>query len=344
MTAVLILFVVVGVGWPMAWWQFRRGPALRTVTVAEPSAPVDVVVPARDEEHRLPVLLAALTRQSYFAQRVIVVDDGSTDSTAALSAAAGASVVSAGPVPGGSTGRAWASWQGAHASTADLLVFLDADTEPGAGLLRQVTAEHARLGGLLVLEPLRRWTRPRDATRALLDLVVPGGVAVVCARRDYLTVAGEDVAAGRVLDGEALAARFVAMGRAVHRRSGVGVLEVRSTGAGGARRLGAAARTMPAPIVGVVALWLASMFAGVGIATVAARDGAWLVAGVLYAVGAIQLGLISGPRGPLRWPIAALYPVPLLGFIGALGWATVARGRGSMLWKGRRVALGSAAH
>ena len=330
MTAVLILFVVVGIGWLVAWWRFRRGPALRTVTVAEPSALVDVVVPARDEELRLPVLLAALTRQSYFAQRVIVVDDGSTDSTAAVGAAAGTSVVLAGAVPNRSTGRAWASWQGAHASTADLLVFLDADTEPGPGLLRQVTAEHARLGGLLVIEPLRRWTRPRDVTRALLDLVVPGGVAVVCARRDYLAVAGRDAAGGQVLDGEALAARFVAMGMAVHRRSGVGALEVRSTGAGGARRLGAAGRTMPAPIAGVVGLWLTAMIAGVGMATVAALDGAWLGAGLLYAVGAIQLGLISGPRGPLRWPIAALYPVPLVGFIGALARATVARGRGSV--------------
>lgn len=327
MTAVLtpILLVVVGVGWLGAWWRFRRGPALRTVTVAEPSATVDVVVPARDEEHRLPVLLEALTRQSYLAQRVIVVDDDSTDSTAAIGAAAGASVVSAGPVPDGSTGRAWASWRGAQASNADLLVFVDADTEPGPGLLRQVTAEHTRLGGLLVIEPLRRWTRPWDATLALLDLVVPGGVGVVCARRDYLAVAGHDAAGGLVSDGEALVARFVASGRAVYRRSGVGVLEVRSTGTGGARRLGAARRTMPGLTAAVVALWVASMIAGSGLATVAAADGAWLDAGVLYAVGAIQIGLISGPRGPLRWPIAVLYPVPLLGFIVALVWATVAR-------------------
>lgn len=326
MSAVLILIplVVVGVGWLVAWWRFRRSPALRTVTVAEPSAIVDVIVPARDEEHRLPVLLEALTRQSYLAQRVIVVDDDSTDSTAAVGAAAGASVVSAGPVPDGSTGRAWASWQGARASTADLLVFVDADTEPGPGLLRQVTAEHARLGGLLVVEPLRRWTRPQDATLALLDLVVPGGVGVVCARRDYLAVAGHDAAGGLAPDGEALAARFVASGMAVHRRSGVDVLEVRSTGTGGARRLGAARRTMPPPTAAVVVLWVASMMAGCGLATVAAADGAWLVAGLLYAIGAIQLGLISGPRGPLRWPIAVLYPVPLLGFIAALVWATVA--------------------
>jgi Glycosyltransferases involved in cell wall biogenesis len=343
MTAVLILLVVVGVGWLVAWWRLRGGRALRTVTVAEPSATVDVVVPARDEERRLPVLLEALTRQSYLAQRVIVVDDDSTDSTAALAAAAGASVVSAGPVPDGSTGRSWASWQGAQASTADLLVFLDADTEPGPGLLRQVTAEQARLGGLLVIEPLRRWTRPQDATLALLDLVVPGGVGVVCARRDYLAVAGHDMAGGLVSDAEALAARFVARGMGVHRRSGVGVLEVRSTGTGGARRLCAARRTMPRLTAAVVGLWVASMIVGCGLATVAATDGAWLVAALLYAIGAIQLGLISGPRGPLRWPIAVLYPVPLLGFMVALVWATAVCWRGSMPWKGRRAAFGSGA-
>ncbi len=48
------------------------------------AAPVSVVVAARDEEARLPNLLAALAEQTYPAFEVVVVDDASDDTTAAL--------------------------------------------------------------------------------------------------------------------------------------------------------------------------------------------------------------------------------------------------------------------
>src|SRR5262249_50921378 len=57
--------------------------------------------------------------------RVVVVDDGSTDGTAAAASATGASVVSA--RPGGDKGRAPAL--GVAATTAPVLVFFDADIQ-----------------------------------------------------------------------------------------------------------------------------------------------------------------------------------------------------------------------
>src|SRR3954469_8759801 len=87
-----IALAVVGAGWVVGWLLFARAPALRTVAIAEPRAAVDVVIAARDEQARLPRLLAALSRQSYLAQRVIVVDEGSADGTAALAPPAHATV------------------------------------------------------------------------------------------------------------------------------------------------------------------------------------------------------------------------------------------------------------
>ena len=79
---------------------------------------VDVILPALDEERALPALLAALPA----GYRAIVVDNGSTDRTAAVAAAGGALVVSEPRRGFGSACRA-----GLVAARSDVGCFMDAD-------------------------------------------------------------------------------------------------------------------------------------------------------------------------------------------------------------------------
>lgn len=81
----------------------------------------DVVVPARNEEPTVGAVVRS-ARAARGVGRVFVVDDGSTDRTAAVAREAGATVLSAG---GGNKGRALAL--GVEASRSDVLVFFDAD-------------------------------------------------------------------------------------------------------------------------------------------------------------------------------------------------------------------------
>src|SRR5947209_5433889 len=104
---------------------------------------VSVLVPARNEERALERCLESLCVQAYDAYEVIVLDDGSTDRTAALaSAIADASphlrVISGASLPPGWLGKAWACEQLACAARGEILVFTDADTEHAPEMLSSV--------------------------------------------------------------------------------------------------------------------------------------------------------------------------------------------------------------
>jgi glycosyltransferase involved in cell wall biosynthesis len=93
------------------------------VTLPDPAlARVAVVIPCLNEE----VPIAAVVREvlDQGIQDVIVVDNGSTDGTAAVAAAAGARVVSQ-PIRG--YGRACASGVAAVRASTDIVCFLDGD-------------------------------------------------------------------------------------------------------------------------------------------------------------------------------------------------------------------------
>ncbi|HET7371230.1 MAG TPA: glycosyltransferase [Gammaproteobacteria bacterium] len=102
-----------------------------------------VLIPARDEADVLPHTLVALSRQG--DPHVIVIDDQSSDATAAVAAAGGAQVLSGAALPNGWTGKLWALEQGRREAKTRWLLLLDADIElqPGAlaALLEKAAAD-----------------------------------------------------------------------------------------------------------------------------------------------------------------------------------------------------------
>ena len=122
---------------------------------------VSVLVPARDEAHRIGPLLSSLPRDV----QVLVLDDGSTDGTGDLVRAAGFPVLEGQPLPEGWLGKPWACQQLADAAAGDVLVFVDADVAlaPGA-----VAATVAALDGLDLVSPY-----PRQLATGRARLVQP---------------------------------------------------------------------------------------------------------------------------------------------------------------------------
>jgi GT2 family glycosyltransferase len=121
------------------------------------SAPeISVVIPVRNGARSLPALLASLGRQTLAPERfeVVVVDNASTDATAAVARAAGATVVVE-PVPNRSRARN----RGIEAARADRLAFTDADCVADERWLEAMLA--CRDEAPLVAGPVEVTTSPR---------------------------------------------------------------------------------------------------------------------------------------------------------------------------------------
>ncbi len=96
---------------------------------------VSVVIPAKDDARQLERCLAALAGQTRRADEVVVVDNGSSDPTARVAAAAGARVIRC-----REPGIPAATAAGFDAAAGDVLLRLDADCIPGRRWIARVLA------------------------------------------------------------------------------------------------------------------------------------------------------------------------------------------------------------
>ena len=118
--------------------NMTAGPFLRRFgTRAEHSSPtsLSILIPARNEERNIGILLEHLRAQEYRDFSVVVLDDGSGDATAEIVRGharedARIRLIAGEALPPGWTGKNWACHQLSRAADGDILLFVDADVRP----------------------------------------------------------------------------------------------------------------------------------------------------------------------------------------------------------------------
>ncbi len=151
LTLVVWAYLLVGRGW---FW--RCGERDEALAPGAPTAWPDVaaVIPARDEADLIAQSVGSLLRQDYPGRlTLVVVDDQSSDGTAAAAIASASAigaadrlgVIAGSGVPPGWTGKLWAMRQGLAAVEADgaapeFVLFSDADIAYGPHVLSRLVA------------------------------------------------------------------------------------------------------------------------------------------------------------------------------------------------------------
>ena len=140
-----------------AFWQDGERLQAPADGLADPPD-VTIVVPARDEAAAIGPVLASLLAQDYPGRlRVLLVDDDSTDGTAAAARAVSdpamrLTVLRGAARPAGWAGKLWAVHQGVAASDGAWLLLTDADIVHDPAHLSALVAQAGRLGADMVSE------------------------------------------------------------------------------------------------------------------------------------------------------------------------------------------------
>ena len=317
---------------------------------------VRVVVPARDEEATLTGCLESVAAQTGVPHlHTVVVDDGSTDGTAAIARAHGVEVRTATPPAAGWLGKPAACAQGAAgAGDVDVLVFLDADVRLAphavAAAVALLDAHDLDLVSpwprQLAVTPAERLVQPLQqglwATTLPLrlaersprpSLAAANGQFLVVRREAYERAGGHGAVRGEVLED-------IALLRALKRSGGRGVVVEGSTLAATRMYEGWA----PLRAGYEKSLWSALGGSPVGsLLAGAALTAVYVVpplsgtrAGLVgYAAGVLGRAVTAARTGGRVWPDSLTHPLGVALLDVLLVGSVLGRRRGTLEWRGR---------
>ena len=217
----------------------RRTPSLID-TRPESGRLVSVVIPARNESSTIATVVGSILATTYHPIELLVVDDRSTDDTAAIVASFSdprLRLVRGAKLPDGWYGKPWACFQGYRAAKGELLLFTDADTWHAPELLgRAVGALLEEEAGLVTVAPLQRcvtfWERvvmpqiwfllalryhPDAVNRARRERdVIANGQFILTTREAYEVAGTHTAVRHEVAEDLALAQTFLRHGHKLH--------------------------------------------------------------------------------------------------------------------------------
>jgi hypothetical protein len=330
--------------------------------------PVSVVVPARDEAHRIGDCIASLVAQDVDCE-ILVLDDGSTDGTAEVARAAAAGdprvrVLEGRPLPPGWLGKPHACQQLAEAAGGDVLVFVDADVRLAPGGLARTVALLDAAGldlaspyprqladglGLRLLQPLLQWSwltflPLRLAERGPVSMTAANGQLLAVRVPAYRAAGGHGAVRTEVIEDLALARAVKAAGGSAAVVDGTDVATCRmyadwaEARDGYRKSLWAAFGSRPgAAAAGALLAWLYLAPPAAAVSGLVRRRTDLVLSGAAGYGAAVAGRVVAARATGGRAGDALAHPASIVALLWLLAHSWWGRINGTLSWKGRAV-------
>ncbi|WKA60265.1 glycosyltransferase family A protein [Planococcus shenhongbingii] len=329
---------------------------------------LSVIIPARNESNRITPLLESLNGQNHRSFEILVVDDDSSDNTAEVAEALGATVLQKKEERLGA-GKSAACWYGANQAKGEWLLFLDADTHfTDADGIRNLLLSYKEKGakGILALQPFHTVHRLYENLSAVFNVIVVVGMngftvwgdrfktagsfgpCILCNKEDYFLTGGHQKIEGALMDDLALGEAFLEKNLPVHCLGGKGIISSRmypeglkSLIEGWCKSFAIGSKSTHPLVMGMTIIWIAGSFTSAIalISAIASADAAAiLISGLLYLIYAVQTGLFARRCGNFPRSIFLFYPVLFLFFTGIYLYSLFrVNVLHTVTWKGRKI-------
>ncbi len=343
------------------FFRFPRLPEKRLKLEQVP--PISVIIPARNEEKNLPLLLSDLRAQTLVPFEIICVDDASTDATAQIALDFGVKLISLTEKPAGWTGKTWACQNGADRAESDLLLFLDADVRLQKDGLARIFQAYAESRCTVSVQPYHRTQKLYEQFSLPFNLLQHAGngtalpkprnlglfgPVILIPKADYIAIGGHKSARTSVVEDMTLGENLKKSGRAYRLFVGDNDVAFRMYGGGlgdllrgWVKNIATGASKTPAYSIFLIIFWIASMLTPpIQIVRYAAAGDLLFTAlfSLLYLFWVIALTVLSRRVGRFLFPAVLLYPVLLAVMLGIFSVSGFNKIFGlNVRWKGRAV-------
>lgn len=174
-----IILAVLGLVFLVTLFNALTAPMLQKAPAVKTAYRVSVLIPARDEEKNIGACLEGLRQQDYADLEILVLDDNSTDATAAIVQHAARQdprikLLDGAPLPGGWLGKNWACHQLSEQATGEIFIFTDADNRHAPAAVRHTVGwmQKLRLGMLSAFCHQITKTLPEKLAVPVVDMLV----------------------------------------------------------------------------------------------------------------------------------------------------------------------------
>lgn len=325
---------------------------------------LSIIIPARNEEGRISPLLQSLQEQRFRQFEILVVDDDSSDNTAAIAESYGAKVLK-----NAGTGKSSACWHAAEQAKGSWLLFLDADTkfisvDGLSNLLHFYQEKGAK--GITALQPFHTVKRLYEHISVVFNIIVVVGMnlftiwgsrfktagsfgpCILCNRDDYFLAGGHKKIEEAIMDDLALGEAFLEQDLPVRCLGGKGIMSLRmypegvgSLIEGWCKSFAIGSKSTHPIIMLMVICWISGSFTAVGALISSINEwnpAAIMFSGILYCLYMIQTAWFASRVGNFRWVVFLFYPILFLFFIGIYLYSFIRVNIfHSVNWKGRKI-------